>query len=123
LKLNVLDSNAFADLDEDAAICGVTGAVIAAAALVAEVGAAEIVVVARAPAGKVLSIDVIQEAATVSPGTAARFLDPGWSDRPGGWPAAIGISVARAVAEHHGGDLAYVPRDGRGCTIRQTFGR
>src|SRR5262249_50123635 len=37
LKLNVLDSNAFADLDEDAAICGVTGAVIAAAALVAEV--------------------------------------------------------------------------------------
>jgi hypothetical protein len=123
LKLNILDWNACADVDEEAIVCGVTGAVIAEAGLVGEVEAAEIMLVARASAGKALSIDIVQETATVSPAASVRFLDSTWSDRPGGWPAAIGIGAARTVAQRHGGDVVYLPRDDRGGTVRLTLGR
>jgi hypothetical protein len=65
----------------------------------------------------------VQETVVVDPGVATRFFEASWSDRPGGWAAALGALVARAVAQRHGGDALFMPREGRGSTTRLTFGR
>jgi hypothetical protein len=123
LKLNLMDSNVSADVDEEAIICGVTGAVMAVAGLVGNAETPEVSVAVRASAGKALSIDVTQEAVGVNATVASRFLEPTWTDRPGGWPAALGVGAAKAVAQKHAGDVLFLQREGRGSTVRLTLGR
>ena len=74
-------------------------------------------------AGELRVVEVTQDEASLPAGARARFFDSTWTDRPGGWTAAIGAAVARAVAQHHGGEAALVPAGKRGTTLRLTFTR
>jgi hypothetical protein len=123
LRLNLPDPNVAAEVDEESVVCATSGAILAMAGLVGKRDVPEVSVAVRASSGKALSIDVTQEVVAVAAPVVARFLDPTWLDRPGGWPSAMGIAAARAVAEKHSGELMFLPRDGRGSTTRLTLGR
>ena len=57
----------------------------------------------------------------VSPGRSARFFDSAWTDRPGGWFAGLGATVAKVVAQQHGGDAVLLAGERRGSTLKITF--
>src|SRR5262249_48124373 len=118
LTLSVIDWNATADLDEDAFICGVSGAIAASAAIASLNGAGRLTLSARSVDGRARTIEIGQDG--IGAEQAARLFDTGWTARPGGWPAAIGAAVAKAVAEQHGGEAAFIA-DGRTGTLRLTF--
>ena len=123
IKLNVMDWSASADVDEDAVICAVTGAIAASVGLAGTDGAPQVALAARRVDGRPLTVEITQDRMLTDSNAAGRFFDPDWSDRPGGRTAMLGAATAKAVAERHGGDAAFVAGDGRGSTVRLTFGR
>ncbi len=121
LRVNLVDGDPSADLDEGALICGVTGAVMAVAGLLGSGDASQQVTLAvRRWPGEALAVEIAQDVVSPASGVADRFFDRTWSDRPGGWNATIGAAVAQAVAERHGGEAAFLT-DGRGSTVRLTL--
>jgi hypothetical protein len=52
-----------------------------------------------------------------------RFFDAAYTDRSGGWLAALGADVAKVAARQHGGEAVLVTNDRRGSTIRLTLSR
>jgi hypothetical protein len=123
LTLDGIDWNASVNLDEDAVICGVSGAVVASAGLADADERPQITAVARGSEDKGITIEIVHAAAVPVAGIARRFFDAGWSDRPGGETATIGAAAARAVAERHGGDATFIAGPGRGSTLRLTLGK
>jgi hypothetical protein len=123
LKVNVADWNTSADVDEDALIAAVCGAVVATAGVIGEVESPQVTLIARRTDGKAIAVEIAQD--TVAPGAsvAHRFFDAAWTDRPGGRAAAIGAAVAHAVADRHAGEAAFVSGVGRGSAVRLTLGR
>ena len=123
LQLLLPDWNVQANLDEDALVTGLTGAIIATLGVMGQPRGAVITVMAAPPGAGEVTIDVAQE--MVAPGAdgVGRFFDPLWRDRPGGPAAAIGAWAARAAAVRHGGDATLVSNEGRGTTVRMTLGR
>ena len=121
VQVNASDWNAVVPVDEQAFITGVTGAVVATLALVGQVDGAAISINASCAAGELKSIDVMQDEVLVSPTTGARFFDASWSDRPGGWFAGLGATVAKLVAQQHGGDAVLLAGERRGSTLKITF--
>lgn len=117
LRLSLADGDASAEFDEDAIICAVTGAVIATADLVGGGDAPEISVTLRRWNSDALAIEIAQDVVSPPPVVAERFFDSAWVERPGGWTATMGASVARVVAERHGGEAAFLA-DGHGSTVR-----
>ncbi|MEQ1575238.1 MAG: ParB/RepB/Spo0J family partition protein [Vicinamibacterales bacterium] len=121
LKVNLVDGDPLADLDEGALICGVTGAVMAVSGLLGSVDASQqVTLTVRRWPGEALAVEIAQDVVSPAAGVADRFFDRTWSDRPGGWNATIGAAVAQAVAEHHGGEAAFLT-DSRGSTVRLTL--
>jgi hypothetical protein len=118
LQIHAAEWNAAVTVDEAALVAGLTGAVIATLGLVGQSEYAAIRVTANVTDGDLDSIEITQEDAAVPPSTASRFFDASWQERPGGWSAGFGASVARIVAQQHGGDAIFVVGERRGSTIR-----
>ncbi|HUF48844.1 MAG TPA: hypothetical protein VMM93_13585 [Vicinamibacterales bacterium] len=109
-------------VDETALVAGVSGAVVWTLSLVGRVDGAVITVVAGVTGGHLETIEVSQDvAATTTTGRPS----PGGTGHPGGdeFAAALGASVAKAAAELHHGDAAFLVGDGRRSTVRFTFKR
>ena len=121
LQIDTTDWRAAVSVDEPAFVAGVAGAMIATLGLVGQGEYAAIRVAATVAGGELETVDVIQEDVAAPAGAVARFFDPGWIDRPGGWTAAFGASTARAVAQLHRGDASLVVGDRRGTTVRLKF--
>jgi len=122
VTVKVADWNAGADLDEDALVAALSGAIVATASLTEDVESPRVSVAARFADKAGLIIEISQDAARPDADVADWFFEVNRSDRPGGRPAAIGAAAARAVARRHGGDAAVVI-DARGCTVRMALGR
>ena len=123
LKLNVADWNASADVDDDALVAAVCGAIVATAGFLGDAEAPQLALSARRNDSKDIVIDIGQDAVTPGPRASELFFDAGWTDRPGGRAAAIGAAAARAVAERHGGDATFLSTVGRGSIVKLTLGR
>jgi hypothetical protein len=123
LMPEISDWNVAASVDEDAFACALSGAILAVMALAEAADARTMTVAVRASSDGSPTVDVTQAAASLPAGGVGRFFDPRWTDRPGGGVAALGAATAKAVAEHHGGDAILIGREGRGSTVRLTFGR
>jgi hypothetical protein len=121
LQVNASDWNAVVPVDEHAFVTGVTGAIVATLAIVGQVDGATVTLNATCASGELKSIDVVQDEVLVSPSAGARFFDPAWTDRPGGWIAGLGAAVTKAVAHQHGGEAVFLAGDRRGSTVRMTF--
>jgi hypothetical protein len=123
IQMLLPDWNVQANLDEDALVAGLTGAVIATLGVMGQPRGAVVTIMAAPPASGEVTVDVAQEHVAPPSDGVSRFFDPLWRDRPGGPAAAIGAWAARAAAVRHGGDATLVTNEGRGTTIRLTLGR
>lgn len=73
------------------------------------------------PARRVLFVEIAQSAVTLPASRLARFFDIGWTERPGGYLAAVGVLAARRIAELHAGKADVSGRDEGGCALRLEF--
>jgi hypothetical protein len=62
-------------------------------------------------------LQIEQHGVTVPAWAIGRFFDTEWTDRPGGFQAAVELSAARRVAELHHGGLELVAGDRTGCKL------
>jgi hypothetical protein len=123
VTMHVADWNATLDLDEEALVAAIAGAVVATAGVMEGIESPRVLVTARPMGDGDLVIDVSQDAVTVDPADAERFFDAARPERLGGRLAAIGASAARVVAERHAGEAAFVSDAGRGSAVRLTLRR
>lgn len=63
-------------------------------------------------------LEVSQDLVTLPTSVLSRLFDLTWTDRPGGYPAAVALSVARRVAELHGGSFEVEPAKREGFWLR-----
>jgi hypothetical protein len=121
LDVSASDWNAIVPVDEAAFIAGLTGALVATMGLIGEPDDSRLTVHAVTSGHELRSVEVSQQEIAVSSDVGARFFDPLWIDRPGGWSAALGAALTRVVAQQHGGDAILLPGDRMGSTVRLNF--
>lgn len=98
-----LARGACAAMDESMIGGALAGAVLATLALFDGVPEAAIAVAVSAESGKV-TFAVTQDIVAAPPAWTTRAFDAGWTDRPGGVPAAVAVLAVRQTAAAHGGD-------------------
>ena len=123
LHVHAPDWNASVTVDEQELVIGLTGAIVSTIGLLGDSDGATVKVTASAAAGELRVVEISQDEAVVPATVTARFFDPVWAERPGGWVSGFGAWTARTVAQRHGGDAALLAGDRRGSTIRLTFER
>jgi len=92
--------------DEGLLSVAVSGLVCAMQAVVEQAGGRRVrlgVEPGRPDGGRIV---VAPEACVLPDAVAAAFLDPGWTERPGGPTASVGVAAAARIAALHGGFLA-----------------
>ena len=70
-----------------------------------------------APARGLVTLEVSQALVTLPAWALDRFFDRTWTDRPGGYQAAVELAAARAVARMHGGAAEVQGIDRGGCRL------
>ena len=105
-------------LDESTLIVGLTGAVIALAGVAGSGEGGTIRVQPIVSAGELQAIEISEDAAPLAGSSLGRFFDANWTDRPGGWLAAMGASTARVAADRLGGTATVSPIERRGAVIK-----
>lgn len=108
--------------DESLAALAVAGILTALEAVTERVRDASIEVALRHEPGRVL-VHVSQNVVRVPPSWRARFLDPSWTDRPGGRRTAVALAAARRVAELHSGLLTMTLDEAGGCRLALSLPR
>ena len=121
LALDVSDWSASAVVDEEAVICAVAGAVIATAGLTEGGASRSLSVAVGGSKDDRLTVTVAEDGVTPPAGIDWRFFDVKWSERPGGWLAAVAAVTVKAVAERHNGQAVLLDRNGRGTALQFTF--
>jgi two-component system, NtrC family, sensor histidine kinase HydH len=74
--------------------------------------AGDVVTIETGPAGGSARIRVVDRGKGVDPSLGASAFDPGVTSKPEG--SGLGLTIARALARQHGGDVVLSPRDGGG---------
>ncbi len=78
----------------------------------------QVVVSAGPTADGLLRVVVRDDGRGLDPRVAARAFEPFFSTKPAGRGGGLGLSVARGLAERHGGALALAPAEGGGAEAR-----
>jgi hypothetical protein len=123
LAPDVSDWSASAVLDEEAVLCAVAGAVIATAGLTEGAASRSLSVAIGGANDDRLTVTVAEDGVAPPAGIERRFFDVKWSERPGGWLAAVAAVTVRAVAERHNGQAALLNRNGRGTALQFSLSR
>jgi hypothetical protein len=97
---------------------GLSGALGGMLALVQTARSASLAVkISSSASGSSVVLQIEQSGVTVPAWSIGRFFDTEWTDRPGGFQAAIELAAARRVAELHHGGLEIVAGDRSGCKL------
>lgn len=123
VQVQCSDWNATIAVDEATFVAGITGAVIATLGVLGAADGGQVRISAEVSGSELRSVEVSQDEVAASPALGLRFFDLSWSDRPGGFMAAVGALTARAAAQQHGGSAAFVSGERRGTTIRLSMAR
>jgi ParB-like nuclease family protein len=62
-------------------------------------------------------VEIAQHAITLGTGALGRLFDVQWTDRPGGYQAAVGLAAARRVVDLHEGSLEADACGREGCRL------
>lgn len=117
MQLDVPEDGPAVHVDPDLFAVGLAAALGAMAALVQQVHAAALHVHLGTAAGRSARvIDISQQAVSVPAWSLSRFFDAQWTERPGGYQAAVELAAARAVMLRHGGTLEIASTE-RGCRL------
>lgn len=65
------------------------------------------------PAGGAVSLHVLDRGPGLDPGLSGRAFEPGVTSKARG--SGLGLTIARALARQHGGEVELTPREGGGC--------
>lgn len=109
--------------DETAFVTGISGAVLWTVGSAGQVDGGTIVVSVELADGRLDGVEVSYEAASSVPVQAGGRVRGGSAHASDAWTTSLGASAAKAAARLHGGDAAFLAGDGRGSTVRFTFGR
>jgi hypothetical protein len=123
LQIQAADLQATVSVDDEAVTAGISAAIMATMGLLTRQEGATLRVTAVAVGGELRTVEVRQDSAPVAPQIRRRFFDPSWTDRPGGWIAALAAETARRVARQAGGEATLLAGDRRGSTLRLTLSR
>jgi hypothetical protein len=105
-------------VDDDWFAIAARAALAAMLAFVQGVGHAAVLVrVSLAANGGAATVELSQRTGRVPPPAFARFFDETWTDRPGGYQAAVEAATLRRLVTRHGGRTEFVPADGGGCRL------
>jgi signal transduction histidine kinase len=97
---------------------GLSGALGGMLALVQTARSASLTVkISSSSSGSSVVLQMEQSGVTVPSWAIGRFFDTEWTDRAGGFQAAIELASARRVAELHHGGLEIVAGDRSGCRL------
>lgn len=80
-------------------------------------GGGTITVTTAADGGEAL-VEVKDTGAGMAPEVQARCLEPFFTTQPGGKGTGLGLPIAAAIVERHGGRLTFVSEPGRGTVFR-----
>lgn len=67
--------------------------------------------------GGSVRIEIAQQVVTVPAWAIGRFFDPKWTERPGGYQAAVELAAAKKIVELHRGSLELAPGECGGCRL------
>ena len=70
-----------------------------------------------APSRTSVLVELMQRAVPVSARDLQRFFDVSWSDRPGGYQAAVELAAARRIADLHRGTAEVTSYERGGCRL------
>jgi ParB/Sulfiredoxin domain len=73
--------------------------------------------IAPASSGSSVMIELEQRAVTIPPWALGRVFDPQWTERPGGYQAAVELAASRRVMQLHGGGAEAVAGERGGCRL------
>ena len=108
--------------DEQLCALAVAGLVSALQPLVERAEGAHIrLALTRNETARTVAVEASQGLLTLPAVWQARFLDAGWTDRPGGQRAGVMLSAAGRVAALHNGALGFNADAARGCSLVLTF--
>jgi hypothetical protein len=117
LTVTAGDWNVTVDVDDEALVAAIAGAVVATASL-ADTENGRVALRLHPAGASGLSIEISQPAAQPDTAIVRRFFDPSWIDRPGGRFVAMGAAAVRVVAAYHGGDATVMIDPDRGSSVR-----
>jgi len=104
-------------------MCAVAGAVIATTGLTEGAASRFLSVAIGGAEDDRLAVTVTEDGVTPPAGIDRRFFDVKWSERPGGWLAAVAAVTVKAVAERHNGRASLLDRNGRGTALQFSLSR
>jgi hypothetical protein len=111
-----------AAVDRECFGTGVAGAIGALLAIVQSSRTPAIHVRVSPPSPQApLTIELAQQSTGVHAATLARFFDVQWTERPGGYHAAVYLAAARRSMELHGGAVEVQTSVRGGCRIVMTL--
>jgi C4-dicarboxylate-specific signal transduction histidine kinase len=104
--------------DEQLLAIALAGALAAMHALAEHVRGTTVQCALRDDAGRgVVVIQVTEQSVTVAAAHLARFFDPAWAERPGGYRAAVDVLAARRIVAMHGGHVEVAAAAGGGAVL------
>ncbi len=103
--------------DEMLLTVAVAGIVMALQATVERVETAVVRLQIREEPGDRVRVEATQDALRMPASWHARFLDPQWTDRPGGRRIAVALAASQRIAELHGGTLTAGSAEHGGCRL------
>jgi hypothetical protein len=107
IRAQFTDNSASIPIEDNTVAVGLTGAIVALLALVAQTDTPTITVRAASPDNGTIALEIVGTPIVLSDAKAGRFFDQTWTDRPGGWSALIGAWAARTAAEGRGGSATF----------------
>jgi hypothetical protein len=102
--------------DENQLVTAVSGAILATLPLVEGTTGSQFTLKVSAVSAGQVTIDLLQATARAPEEWFVRAFDAGWTERPGGAPAALAMFAVQAIAEQHHG-RATTAAAGRGTRI------
>jgi ParB-like chromosome segregation protein Spo0J len=73
-----------------------------------------------ASSGSKVVLELSQTVVTLPDWAMSRFFDVEWTDRPGGYQAAVELAAAKRLIEQHRGEVTLVAGDRGGCRLVAT---